>query len=595
MSNNSACGRPLVRIFGLALSSLTVILLLSGSVEASESSRAIRQRPHRQRQGTNLASNPNADSAAHWHVAGDAAFDASVSRTADGSGSFRLSTPYKIDPQRAGRVASDLIPVPAPGKYTLGFFAKTAHGPTDVGAQVGIHDRTGKFIRNLPGVLSGTTTDGRWEECALAVFVPEEAAFVQLKIHKADDTRPGGRVWVDEIYFGAGLGLARPPAAKRPFNGGRVRVDELGNFEVKRDGRWTPFFPLCMYSDNRRDPVVYSQQGWNVIIWTSTAASVRPAKEAVSEFNPDGMLAGFQISQYTFPSGWAYNQLDDLRQKLEEIFDQGLNDHLLLYYWDNENNYDQWKVPVDVIQTIRSVERQRFGRLQHPVYALQGNYGLARVHAARGLVDISGTYVGGGADATGGAGTGDVDGLWILDRLEGQTSPAAFAQFNGVDGPGDMRLRLYNAILLGAKAIGYWRDCYGGCSEKHQQTVGPVDRKPWWPDFPNLRREIDRLLPIIREPHWTSWTVTASPRGSVRVGTRQHKDEGYIMLVNQTRRTQKTALTVRGLPYTAGEVQDYFTGRTVAAVHDGKFSVTLRAIGVGSGTQVLRLVPSQNQ
>ncbi|MBT3270324.1 hypothetical protein HN371_24490 [Candidatus Poribacteria bacterium] len=581
------------RLFGtsicaIALTSLSVVTLGARSQGAAS-------RPHVGRQGENRVANWIADTAEAWSFIGDASYDANASATPDGSGSIKLMTPYYDTEgghrEDSGRAHSDYIPVERAGKHTFAFYAKTANGPTYVTAMVSIHDGDMKFIRNLPGGRYGTTADGPWEECVLPVYVPEEASYVRVVAVKMADTRVGGEVWVDDFYFGEGVGLERPPTDKRAFDGAHVRVDELGNFEVAKDGRWEPFFPLCMYSDNRRDAAVYSAQGWNVIIWTSVAAQVQEARDAVSEFNPNGMFAGFQIPQYTFPSGWAYNDLDDLREQLEGVFAAGLGESLLLYYWDNENNHDQWDVPVDVIETLRSIDVDSAGRPRHPIYGLQGNFGVARVYSARGLVDVSGTYVGGGADATGGAGTGDLDGLLVLDRLEGQVSPAAFAQFNGVDGPGDMRLRLYNSIALGAKAMGYWRDCYEGCGDGYQETVGPVDEKAWWPDFPNLRREVDELLPLIREPHWTSWTVDVDPPGVARVGTRDYLGEAHLIVVNQTGEPQSVTLTVDGLPYLDCEVRDYFSGRRIAGVVDASFVVQLRGIDVGAGTQILRLAP----
>ncbi len=46
-----------------------------------------------------------------------------------------------------------------------------------------------------------------------------------------------------------------------------------------------------------------------------------------------------------------------------------------------------------------------------------------------------------------------------------------------------------------------------------------VDEKAWWPDFPNLRREVDRLLPVIRQPHWTSWKAPVDSPDNLRLGT----------------------------------------------------------------------------
>jgi len=556
-------------------------------------------RPHIARQGGNLVPNASARTASTWSLIGDAVYDAAESRTSDGSGSIRLMTPYYDADggyvEESGRAHSDYMPIAGGGRHTLAFYAKTNSGPTYVTAMVSIHDANRGFLRNLPGGRYGTTKDGVWQECVLPVFIPEEAVYVRVAAVKMADTRPGGQVWVDDFYFGTGVGFERPPAAKRAFNGSHVRVDGLGNFEIVRSGEWTPFFPLCIYSDNHRDPSVYSRQGWNTIIWTSAVSQVQAAKDAVSDFNPDGMLAGFQLAQYTFPAGWAYGDVDDLRTQLDRIFAAGLAENLLLYYWDNENSYDQWDVPARVIAAVDSIDADATGGRRRPVYALQGNYGIARVHASRGMADVSGTYVGGGADATGGAGSGDFDGLLVLDQLEGQTTPAAFAQFNGVTGPGDMRLRLYSAILLGAKGMGYWRDCYQGCGDGFQASVGPVDSKEWWPDFPTLRSEVDALLPLIRQPHWTAWSVEADPANAVRVGGRDLDGDGHLILVNQTSEAQTVTLTVAGMAYAAVAAVDYFSGREIANVVDGSFVVHLPAIGIGSGTQVMRLASSRQE
>lgn len=536
------------------------------------------------RQGANLIVNPSVKGKANWTFARDAEYDASASRTDDRSGSIKLVTP---PPSMA---LTELIAV-QPGKsYTYGFYLKTLNGPTYVGAQISLHDSNRKFIRNFVSGRGGTSRDGQWEEYALPFVVPDGVAFIGCQVFKTENTQPGGQVWADDFYLGEGLGLEQPPSAKKPFDGAHVRVDALGNFEVRKKGIWTPFFPLCMYADNYRDWSVYSRQGWNVNIWTGSAAHVKQAKEAVSEFNPDGMMSGLSISQYTFPAGWAYNNLDDLRTRVKEIFDQGLGENLLLYYWDNEVNHDQWQVPVDVINTIKSVDVDSSGARLNPVYALQGTFNIARVHAARGLVDVSGTYFGGSAADTGGAGQGGDEGLFILDRQEQQTSPTAFAQFNGVDGAGDMRLRLYNSIILGAKAMGYWRDMYGPNLEKDEWKVGRADEKPWWPDFPNLRREVDRLLPLIREPHWTAWTASVNAPDNVRVGTRDHNGEGNLILVNQTTRPQNVSVVVDGLLYGGTEIRDYFSDEKVASIRDGSFSILLPAINVGSGTRILRIV-----
>lgn len=557
-----------------------VLLLRCGVATAPD---AALSPPHVQRQGQNLIVNPSVKTKANWSFVRDAEYDASISRTDDGSGAIKLVTP---PPNMA---LTELIAVQPGKRYTYGFYIKTLNGPTYVGAQISLHDSNRKFIRNHASGRGGTSRDDQWEEYALPFIVPEGVAFIGCQAFKTENTKPGGVVWADDFYLSDGLGLEQPPSPKTAFDGAHVRVDSLGNFEVKKKGVWTPFFPLCMYADNYRDWSVYSKQGWNVNIWTGSAAHVKQAKEAVSEFNPDGLMSGFSISQYTFPGGWGYNNLTDLRKRLKEIFDLGLGENLLLYYWDNEVNHDQWQAPVDVINTIKSIDLDSTGKRLHPIYALQGTFNIARVHAARGLVDVSGTYFGGSAADTGGASPGGEEGLFILDREERQTSPAAFAQFNGVDGAGDMRLRLYNSIILGAKAMGYWRDCFNPDCQKDAPTVGPADKKPWWPDFPNLRREVDKLLPIIREPHWTSWKASVNTPDNVHIGTRDHNGEGYLILVNQTTAPQTVTVRIDGLPYSGTEVREYFSDKRVASIRDRSFSISLPAIKVASGTTVLRI------
>ena len=531
-----------------------------------------------------MIGNAAIESKSEWTLLRGAMVDPATSHSQDDSGAIKLVAPM---PKHSMALAK-LVTVKTGQRYTFGFHFKTQNGPTYVGGRISLHDKDRKYLRNLTSTWGGTTTDDSWQEYALPFVVPEGVAYVGCQVFKGPSTKEGGLVWADDFYLGTGVGLADPPSPKKAFDGQQVRVDSLGNFEIRQKGKWTPIFPMCMFSDNYRNWSVYSRQGWNTIIWTGAAHQVQQAKDAVSEFNPNGMLAGFQISQYTFP-GSQYNNLNGLKSKVSEIFDKDLSDNLLFYYWDNEVNHSQWQVPVDVIKTIRTLETDVFGLQQRPIFALQGTYNNARVHASRGLVDVSGTYFGGKPDRSDGAGTKGHEALVILDRQNGQTSPAAFAQFNGVDEPGEMRLRLYNSILCGAKAMGYWRDCYKACDEKFTASVGPVDKKPWWPDFPNLRREIDALLPLIRQPHWTQWTASVDAHTRVRIGTRDFDGKAHLILVNQTSQPQQVTVKFDGLSYKPSEAWDTLKNKTITKISEGTFTITLAGISIGNGTRVVQL------
>ena len=251
-----------------------------------------------------------------------------------------------------------------------------------------------------------------------------------------------------------------------------------------------------------------------------------------------------------------------------------------------------------IIETIRKHDQDATGRPQHPIYALQGNFGVARTYAYAGLTDMVGTYVGGAEMTAGAAGGGD-RGLTVLDRVEGQSNPVVLAQFNGVHGAGEMRRRLYTALMAGARAMGFWRDCYApGCRQQWGRSVLPVEETEWWPDFPNLRREIDDLLLLIRQPHWTTWGLTATTSGAVAFGTREYKGEGYVLVANQKTTPASITFTIHDLSYTPESVQDHFSGREVVRVSNETFTVKLAGLGIGQGTAVYRLtkkaVPPQH-
>ena len=305
--------------------------------------------------------------------------------------------------------------------------------------------------------------------CSDGYFSPEEVVALAEKagvcaIALADQVDGVNRtVWVDDVYFGKGRGFEQPPAPKSAFEGTKTRVDCLGNIEIFRSGNWRSFFPLFMYADHTRPEtdeegwMIYSRQGFNGNMWASVAGTIRRAKNAVSDFNPEGMMSGMQVAQYISHTGWVYNDLDDLEKQILSIKDKGLMDHLLFYYWDNEHVYGDWKVPSAVTHKIMELDVDEQEKRMHPIYALNGNEGLARKYKCEEahLTDITGNYIG---SDNGEAGT-RTDGFVVLDNIQGQRQPVVIAQINRGVGM-EMRPRLYAAIAKGAKGMGFWRDYY---------------------------------------------------------------------------------------------------------------------------------------
>ncbi len=102
---------------------LLVLLLQSDAASAQDTAASP---PHVPRQGANLIVNPSVNTKANWSYLRDAEYDASTSRTDDGSGSMKLVTP---PPSMA---LTELIAVQSGKRYTYGFYIKTLNGPTYV-------------------------------------------------------------------------------------------------------------------------------------------------------------------------------------------------------------------------------------------------------------------------------------------------------------------------------------------------------------------------------------------------------------------------------------------------------------------------------
>ncbi len=530
-------------------------------------------KPLLQRINPNLIENSSFDGSEGWQLDG-AVYDDSVSRRR-GSGSIRLHHALVNDDwSGVDWLRSRPIKV-EPGKtYTFGVYVRSGEWPPALlylhASYVTASNRWRRNPLDGGGRWSNAKVDG-WEEC-VTFFTPEPGdEYIRLSLGLAHRTEGEDRdLWIDDVYFGEGRSFEQPVSPRKRFVGAMTRVDALGNVEIHRGGEWTPFFPLCIYADGVRDDfTVYSQQGFNTQMWASSAATLLKAKRAISDFNPDGMMSGMQIAQYLLHDGWAYGDIDDLKRKIEDIRTQGLMDYLLWYYWDNEQIYGDWLLPSEVTHAIREMDVDEQGGRMHPIYALQGNVGIARRYNNdyACLVDIVGTYVSSHNDAAVTA----ADRLIILDNIESQYQPVVVAQINYGVGQ-DMRPRLYAAIAHGARAMGFWRDFY------RREGKPGVEELPWWPDFPNLRREIDALLPLIRQPHWTAWRVTCSEK-SVEFGTRDMDGEGYVLVANFSDKDKRVGFTVSGLEYTPSEVVDYFSGGHVASFSNGHFFAGIPAHG----------------
>ncbi len=526
--------------------------------------------PHIPRVGSNLVQNSDISGTSGWEFDGTATYDNSVTRTS-GSGSFKFTAPGW---QNAATMSSGVSVTPG-STYTVSAYMKLDTWPHQIRILFKSYDASqGKWI-NGDVKNFGTTKAGIWQEVDMIYTAPPWASEFKAVFFSTVSPNESTAVWVDDVYIGKGIGFEQPPTERVPFEGSHVRVDELGNFEVYKEVSsgvfdWVPFFPLCMYGDDERtDWTIYSEAGWNVEMRAQNADTVAKAKRAVSKYNPDGMMSGINLSQYTFDvSYWlpGYKDTATFRQVLKDIKSRGLMDHVLLYYLDNENNHHEWETVKNVMDIIKQEDIYN-GKRGNPIYTLQGQVGLARQHAAAGFQDITGTYVKDEDLHT--VPAGPLPWFTALQNMEGLTSPVCIAQINGdsVDANEVIdRVIIYRCLISGAKAFGHWKD--GG-------VLGPIEKKAWWSNFHVFREEIDELLPILRMPHWTQWKLVAD-KDSINIGTRDYNGEGYALILNESSKTRDINFTLSGLPYTPTSIRNYLKGGTIA-LNNLSFSLSLNA------------------
>jgi hypothetical protein len=507
--------------------------------------------PHKYlRTSPNLLSNSNFNGTTDWSISSIPEYDANVSRIADGSGSIKIPVNSSVYAQVRSSLITD-FEYNTP--YTISFYVKTQHEPVYVNATLHMYDAVGVRTFSYSSGMSATSTIGEWQEVVFVVMITDLAVQqIKVVIEKKVGPTYTQPYYIDDVYFGKGISFAQPPVSTRQtFTGAKVKVDELGNWQVYEAGTWKSYFPFGLQADlTRANFNSLSAQGFNTIFGTQFTSQVQLAKDATSVFNPNGMKAGLRLSTYSGPdSYWTHTRLaNDIN-----YIKNNLSETLLCYFWDNENNWAEWAYWFDMIETIRDNDTD------HPVYILNGMAGVQRLFSKR-LSDVCGTYT--GFDAVNyESGFGKME---VLQYLEKQDIPVGIANLNYIEDTSyGFRLRLYYALILGAKGIFWWGD-----------TVKHAEDYAWWSSISTLRNEVDALMPIIRQPHWTDWIVTCS-NGKVFYSTRDLSGDGYMIVMNPEESSSQVTFTLDGI--VVDEVLNYFDGSPIASVAHDQFTVTLPA------------------
>jgi hypothetical protein len=325
------------------------------------------------------------------------------------------------------------------------------------------------------------------------------------------------------------------------------------------------------------------------------------AKNATSSYNPKGIMIATDVGNYMYQcpecSGWdaAHTQLLNF---INEHKNSPAADRQLWWYFDNEVEFRNWQQVMDAGLFLTDNDRTTLatGTRLHPLFFLQGNYNMTRSYRTNpggvNAPEIAGTY----SDGTNSGGAGSGGGFDVIQNMQNMVFPAVVVNANIVfssAGVGLLRAQLYKFLGRGARAWTMWMDCHPPTN-----CDGAADRLenvPWTPDVGNLRTELNALVPLLKQPHWTTWTVSHNGGAEVQVGTRDYQGpgdttpRGHLLVVNDSASSKTVTFTVGSLPYSMTSVKNYFDGSVLATPSGASFTLTLPALGINSGTRVVKL------
>jgi hypothetical protein len=365
-----------------------------------------------------------------------------------------------------------------------------------------------------------------------------------------------------------------PATDKDSFASSTQRIDGLGNVYVNLNGNWKHVFPRMMYRQGTADYAAecqrYKSYGFTGIMDLWNSVNAQAAMDAGLEHL--AMMGNSGTS--SLASMWAH--MDDIYQWAERTGHQG---NVIWYNLDNENN---WVGDYDYQQTLQSQidanhADPQTGKRRHPVYFLNGNVGVARTYhnANRTVMDITGSYVGSDAQSVG-PDLNPEPTLLTEFMSQNQRAPVTVIQLQM--GIGDTFIpSLFYGIIMGGRAMSVWRD--GG-----SQPV--LESSAWGAAFrDDVSPKIDRMLPLIEQPHFTSWKAQTNQYPNVRIGTRELNGTGYLILANFAATDLPVVVSLQGRQAT--KAVDMFTGAAIADVVNGSFPFTLGHSN--NGYRVIRL------
>ena len=327
----------------------------------------------------------------------------------------------------------------------------------------------------------------------------------------------------------------------------------------------------------------YVEYGFNglVGVFLLERDVIRPLEAGIEYVAPSGSQP-FRVDGNDFIK----RLIPALHQHLESI---NQPEAFLWYYYDNENTWRQFREhKQELLEVISELDTDpETGQRQHPVFLLNGTYGLPRSYQneSSDLMDFTGSY-----SALGNA--GQLQGepketLGVIDKSDNQIAPAPVIQLQCYHHE-QFVPALFFGIIQGGRALGMWRDGtefqpVGGepCPLNFEDNVwAPAVKGP-----DGVFARLDTMLPLLREPHWTRWNASSSVN-NIRIGTRDYAGEHYLIISNHADETQEVPIQIDGIQV-AGAA-DFFTGEVFSPAVDNTVEIP---IGFhNEGYRVVRLL-----
>jgi hypothetical protein len=479
------------------------------------------------------------------------------------------------------------IPVEEGSWYIFRGYMYVSSTPSDIVRFYIGYSNHGTHIRSIVHTILSNSKANHWEEFVVPVYIQKHKNITDIKCFIRNTGGPNtaissiGDIWIDDVTVhkvrdSSQLFGETKPSIKQAFDGAYVKIDALGNFSVKKDEEFKPFFPVIIYPGGQSKWNSYAKHGFNTVVCNY------PGEAQIAADN--GMywiwdLYGYGINDFS-ASGYDrfVSEYKDMKKHNPKLLDK-----LLYFYWDNEQ-YDVLDSFTKFTDKIKTMDVDADGNRLRPINM---NLNLTPGHKnyyneQYKLIDMQSVYANPLLYQENDRGSYDYElKNWyntefahfsVFEHLPNVTIPKSVFL---VDSPHDTYIEniIFAAIARGGKGFAFWRD---------SGSQPEIETKVWWDSFPQTVAKIEKLLPLIREPHWTNWKLEYSEfddEDGIVVGKRDYNDK-RCMVVASRADISKT-ITFSTPDRDMGTLYNFFDNSLVASPSAGSVTLSLPAHGSG--------------